>query len=53
MILEKNNHYNVIQLSNEELKVLKNIVDDALNVYGEYLVDNEESDLAYDLSCKL
>lgn len=53
MILEKNDYSNVLWLSNEELQLLKNIVDDALNVYGDYLIDNEESDLAYDLFCKL
>ncbi|WP_458296191.1 excisionase [Staphylococcus haemolyticus] len=50
MIFENKKNHKTIHLNKEEILLLKNILDDALNIYNEYLVDNKESDLAYDLS---
>lgn len=49
MIYENKKNHKTLHLNNEEILLLKNILDDALNIYNEYLVDNKESDLAYEL----
>lgn len=49
MIYENAKSHKTIRLNKEEVLLLKNILDDALCVYEEYSVDNEESDLAYEL----
>lgn len=49
MIYENKKSHKTLHLNNEEIMLLKNILDDALNIYNEYLVDNKESDLAYAL----
>lgn len=44
----KNNHnFNELVLTNEDIRILKNVLEDAVSVYDEYSVCNEESDFAY------
>lgn len=43
----KNNHnFNELVLTNEDIRILKNVLEDAVSVYDEYSVCNEESDFA-------
>ncbi|UXT69850.1 excisionase [Staphylococcus aureus] len=44
----KNNHnFNELVVTNEDIRILKNVLEDAVSVYDEYSVCNEESDFAY------
>ncbi|WP_444529439.1 excisionase [Staphylococcus epidermidis] len=53
MICENNKNHKTVHLNKKEILLLKNILDDALSIYNEYLVDNEETDFAYELSIDL